>query len=92
MLPERRCCLSVTVGVLMEAFKFHWACNVGNLQRSTKANGLIKGFVKHHRRNVFLQGDPEAGHGAPRPSDDVQLHRRPQHDLLHRCGRINFAI
>ena len=33
-------------GVFMEAFKFHWACNVGNLQRSTKANGLVKGFVK----------------------------------------------
>jgi hypothetical protein len=33
-------------GVFMEAFKFHWACNVGNLQRTTKANGLIKGFAR----------------------------------------------
>jgi hypothetical protein len=32
--------------VLMEAFKFYWAKNVGQLSTDLKANGLVRGFVK----------------------------------------------
>ncbi|MBX3183561.1 MAG: hypothetical protein KIT72_05515 [Polyangiaceae bacterium] len=37
--------------VVMEAFKFHWAKNVGKLTPDLKANGLVRGFVKGTAQN-----------------------------------------